>query len=80
MSLLRQDVRTWAGRWKFREYVNTLMLQDVLTEEEWAAMLGPADRRGLTPLFWQHVRPYGEVRLNMGSRLRIGSDSDGPSA
>jgi len=38
-------------------YVNTLMLQDVLAEEEWAAMLGPADRRGLTPLFWQHVRP-----------------------
>jgi hypothetical protein len=48
------------------------MLQDVLAEEEWASLLGAADRRGLTPLFWQHVRPYGEVRLNMGSRLRIG--------
>jgi hypothetical protein len=43
---------------KFREYVNTLMLQDVLAEEEWSGLLGPADRRGLTPLFWQHVRPY----------------------
>jgi TnpA family transposase len=53
-------------------YVNTLMLQDVLAEEEWAGMLGPADRRGLTPLFWKHVRPYGEVRLDMGARLRIG--------
>lgn len=53
-------------------YVNTLMLQDVLAEEEWAGLLGPADRRGLTPLFWQHVRPYGEVRLDMGSRLQIG--------
>jgi len=53
-------------------YVNTLMLQDVLAEEEWSGLLGPADRRGLTPLFWQHVRPYGEVRLNMGSRLSIG--------
>jgi TnpA family transposase len=53
-------------------YVNTLMLQDVLAEEQWAGLLGPADRRGLTPLFWQHVRPYGEVRLNMGSRLSIG--------
>lgn len=31
-----------------------------------------AARRGLTPLFWQHVRPYGEVRLDMGARLRIG--------
>jgi hypothetical protein len=36
-----------------------------------AAVLGPADRRGLTPLLWQHVRPYGEVRLDMGSRLSI---------
>ncbi|MET9383675.1 hypothetical protein ABZY09_22060 [Streptomyces sp. NPDC002928] len=31
-------------------YVNTLMLQDVLTEPEWAGLLTPADRRGLTPL------------------------------
>ena len=53
-------------------YLNTLMLQDVLAEEAWSGMLGQADRRGLTPLFWQHVRPYGEVRLDMGSRLRIG--------
>jgi TnpA family transposase len=53
-------------------FVNTLMLQDVLAEDTWSALLGPADRRGLTPLFWQHVRPYGEVRLDMGSRLRIG--------
>jgi hypothetical protein len=54
-------------------YVNTLMLQDVLTEPAWAAQLGPADRCGLTPLFWQHVRPYGEVRLDLGSRLAIGA-------
>ena len=53
-------------------YVNTLTLQDVLADEAWSGLLGEADRRGLTPLFWQHVRPYGEVRLDMGSRLRIG--------
>ncbi|MEZ7003704.1 Tn3 family transposase [Streptomyces sp. AD55] len=29
-------------------YVNTLMLQDVLGEPEWAALLTPAARRGLT--------------------------------
>ncbi|MGH3234845.1 MAG: Tn3 family transposase [Streptosporangiaceae bacterium] len=54
-------------------FVNTLMLQDVLAGETWSALLTPEDRRGLTPLFWQHVRPYGEVRLDMGSRLQIGS-------
>jgi TnpA family transposase len=54
-------------------YVNTLMLQDVLAEPEWAKLLAPADRRALTPLFWEHVRPYGEVRLDLGSRLEIGA-------
>ncbi|MET9078210.1 transposase [Streptomyces sp. NPDC004232] len=53
-------------------YVNTLMLQAVLAEPAWADLLGPADRRGLTPLFWGHVRPYGEVKLNLASRLEIG--------
>ncbi|MGP3965770.1 Tn3 family transposase [Nonomuraea sp. 3N208] len=53
-------------------YVNVLMLQDVLAEERWAALLTPVDRRGLTPLFWLHVRPYGEVRLDLNARLSIG--------
>ncbi|GAB3949641.1 Tn3 family transposase [Streptomyces sparsus] len=51
-------------------YVNTLMLQDV-DEPEWADLLTPADRRGLTPLFWFHVRPYGEVNLDMAVRLDL---------
>ncbi|MEV1170957.1 Tn3 family transposase [Nonomuraea sp. NPDC049784] len=53
--------------------VNVLMLQDVLAEPEWAALLTPVDRRGLTPLFWLHVRPYGEVRLDLNARLSIGA-------
>ncbi len=52
-------------------YVNTLMLQDVLAEDDWADLLTPEDRRGLTPLFWQHVLPYGEVKLDMTARLNI---------
>lgn len=52
-------------------YVNTLMLQDVLADDAWAEALTPADRRGLTPLFLSHVAPYGEVRLDMRSRLRL---------
>ena len=30
-----------------------------------------ADGRGLTPLFWMHVLPYGEVNLDMTSRLNL---------
>jgi hypothetical protein len=52
-------------------YVNTLMVQDVLAEETWAGRLTTEARRGLTPLFWAHVAPYGEVRLDMGRRLSL---------
>lgn len=52
-------------------YVNTLMIQDLLADPEWAEILTDEDRRGLTPLFWAHVLPYGEVKLNMGRRLNL---------
>jgi TnpA family transposase len=58
-------------------YVNTLMVQDILADDEWSAQLTDADRRGLTPLFWTHVAPYGEVKLDMTSRLALGG---GPAA
>lgn len=53
-------------------YVNTLMLQHVLADSHWSEALTIEDRRGLTPLFWMHVLPYGEVRLDMTSRLSLG--------
>ncbi|MGI5170430.1 Tn3 family transposase [Spirillospora sp. CA-253888] len=56
-------------------YINTLILQDVLADPEWAKLLKPTDRRGLTPLFWQHVQPYGEVRLDMAKRLPPGGQA-----
>ena len=59
-------------------YVNTLMVQDVLTGQAWADRLTAEDRRGLTPLFWAHVAPYGEVRLDMGRRLSL--HGTGPTA
>ncbi|MCL7380340.1 transposase [Streptomyces sp. 35G-GA-8] len=56
-------------------YVNTLMLQDILGEPEWADLLTPTDRRGLTPPSWSHVRPYGEVNVDMGARLDLAAAS-----
>lgn len=43
-----------------------------LADPAWADILTPADRRGLTPLFWLQLLPYGEVRLDMNSRLHLG--------
>lgn len=53
-------------------YVNTLMLELVLVELEWEQLLGPVDRRGLTALFWEYIRPCGESKLDLGRRLTIG--------
>jgi TnpA family transposase len=50
-------------------YMNTLMIQQVLADEQWYERLTQADWRGLTPLFHTHVNPYGIVRLNMDERL-----------
>ncbi|ETA03430.1 transposase, TnpA family [Frankia sp. CcI6] len=59
-------------------YVNTLMVQDVLADDAWAEQLTDADRRGLTPLFWTHVAPYGEVKLDMTSRLTLSVSAAAP--
>ena len=52
-------------------YINTLMLQEILGEAGRIEQLTAADRRGLTPLFWTHIKPYGEVRLDMARRLDL---------
>ena len=62
-------------------FVNTLMIQRVLGDPIWAARMGPAERRGLTPLAWGHVNPYGLFRLDMTTRLPLhlpGMDADSP--
>lgn len=52
-------------------YINTLMLQRILGEPHWERRLTPEDRRGLTPLMYHHVTPYGLFRLNRAERLII---------
>jgi TnpA family transposase len=54
-------------------YINTLMVQEVLSEPSWMNMMQTEDLRGLTPLFWNHVNPYGTFRLNLDERLPIRS-------
>ncbi|WP_236567479.1 Tn3 family transposase [Nocardia sp. CY41] len=53
-------------------YVNTLMIQDLIDDPDTGEVLvTAADKRGVTPLFWEHVLPYGEVKLNMTNRLTL---------
>ena len=52
-------------------YVNTLLVQKVLSEKEWLNKMQPEDFRGLTPLFYGHITPYGEFQLDMNKRINI---------
>jgi len=52
-------------------YVNTLMIQRLLAEPAWRARMTPEDWRGLTPLIYHHVNPYGLFRLDLSIRLDL---------
>lgn len=53
-------------------YVNTRMLQTVLVEPKWAGRMTPEDYRGLTPLIYSHVNPYGRFDLDLNNRIDFG--------
>jgi TnpA family transposase len=54
-------------------YINTLMVQEVLSEPQWVDRMTEADWRGLTPLFYLHVNPYGRFDLDMAQRIPFAS-------
>lgn len=51
-------------------YVNTLMLQEVLSEPDWSERMTTADWRGLNPLGHAHVT-YGHFDCNMKKRIKL---------
>ncbi len=52
-------------------FINTLMLQEVLGKPSWEKKLTQEDYRGLTPLFYGHINPYGTIHLDMTERLKL---------
>ena len=52
-------------------YINTLMLQQILSEPAWHSRLLPDDWRALTPLIYRHIHPYGWFDLDLTKRLAI---------
>jgi TnpA family transposase len=58
-------------------YINTLMIQRVLSESEWMRQMQSEDFRALTPLLWQHVTPYGAFRLDLSERLALDLQATG---
>lgn len=52
-------------------YINTLMIQEILSKKEWLNKMQAEDYRALSPLIYQHVNPYGNFELNMDERIKI---------
>jgi len=52
-------------------YINTIMIQQVLAQPGWFERMAEPDWRGLTPLIYHHVNPYGTFELNMKERLPL---------
>ncbi len=52
-------------------YINTIMVQDVFKDDDWLKRLITEDSRGLIPLFYDHVEPYGTSKLDMTQRLAL---------
>lgn len=52
-------------------YINTLMIQQILSEPEWKDRLTAEDKRALSPLIFTHINPYGLLVLNLEERIAI---------
>jgi len=50
-------------------YVNTQMYQNVVAKPEWQNKLAKEDLRGITPLIYNHVNPYGRFDLDFEKRI-----------
>jgi TnpA family transposase len=49
--------------------INTIMIQKILDESGWISKMTPEDKRAITPLIYEHINPYGEFILDMGTRI-----------
>lgn len=50
-------------------YINTLIIQEILSEKSWQDKLTTEDKRALTPLMHAHINPYGLFPLDLNQRL-----------
>lgn len=52
-------------------YINTLFIQDILKSPDWKNKLTKEDLRALSPLFYQHINPYGTFEVDFNKRIHI---------
>lgn len=52
-------------------YINTLMIQEVLSNPQWLERMTIRDLAALSPLLTLHINPYGRFDLDMDTRILI---------
>jgi len=52
-------------------YINTLMLQSVLSHPQWENKLEREDKRSITALFYEHINPYGLLLIDLNQRIPL---------
>ena len=52
-------------------YINTLIIQSVLSDPKWDVLLRNEDRRALTPSLYGHINPYGLFTLDFKQRINF---------
>jgi hypothetical protein len=68
---LKEQCNASSGVWLQQRWYYPLLVQNVLAEPAWLSRMQRNDLRGLTPLFYGHITPYGKFQLNMEERLNI---------
>jgi hypothetical protein len=48
-----------------------LLIQRILSEDDWAKRLTTSDKRALSPLFWSHANLYGRIDIDMDTHLDL---------
>ena len=56
-------------------YINTMIIQQVLSEAHWQFKLTSEDYRALTPLLSTHINPYGLFPIDFSQRILIHSQT-----
>ena len=60
--------------------VNTLIIQQILSEPRWAGRLTDRDKKAITALIWAHINPYGTFHIDMNTHLDLEPPSQGAQA
>jgi TnpA family transposase len=60
--------------------VNTLIIQQILTEPAWSKRLTDRDKKALNALIWAHINPYGTFHIDMNNHLDLGPSNQNAQA